>query len=142
MVKELKAAIPNSKSARTPSITRKRVKRLVALRLPPLPCSRCWEEISDWPAWPDSCVFFFMLVSARIPLCFSQRRKRRSFQQNFRFLTAQKEEVGVGLRHSGSPERDGLPTSTFPTEWSRFQTRTPCLGKTLSVESNAPCSAC
>ena len=32
---------------------------------------------------------------------------RLSFQQHFQFLTAQQEERGVGLRHSGSPERDG-----------------------------------
>jgi hypothetical protein len=60
MVKELKAAIPNSKSARTPIIMRKRVKRIVTLRLPHLPRSRCWEEISDWSEQPDSCLFFFI----------------------------------------------------------------------------------
>jgi hypothetical protein len=46
------------------------------------------------------------------------------------------------LRHSGSPERDGSPTGSFPTERSRFQARTPCLGKTFSVDDNALGSAC
>lgn len=59
-VKELKAAIPNSKSARIPLVTRKKVKRIVALCLPPLPRSRCWEKISAWSERPDSCIFFFI----------------------------------------------------------------------------------
>jgi len=44
------------------------------------------------------------------------------------------------LRHSASPERDSSPHGTLPTERSGFPARTPCRGKTFSVDHNAPCS--
>ncbi len=50
--------------------------------------------------------------------------------------------VECRLRHSAPAERDGSPTGSFPTERSGFQARTPCLGKTFSVDTNAPCPAC
>jgi hypothetical protein len=59
-VRELKVAIPNSTSARIPIVTRKKVKREVALCLTSLPRSRCWEKILAWSKRPDPCLFFFI----------------------------------------------------------------------------------
>jgi hypothetical protein len=59
-MRELKVAIPNSTSARIPTVTRKKVKRVVAFCLTSLPRWRCWEEISAWSKQPDPCLFFFI----------------------------------------------------------------------------------
>src|ERR1700693_2429254 len=73
-------------------------------------------------------------TQARIPLGFSQRRKRRSFP----LLPHSKRMDRCRLRHFPLARREtGRLHGTFPTEWPGFHPRMPWMGKTLVVDQRS-----
>ena len=60
----------------------------------------------------------------------------------FPFSVCTKRRDPCRLRHSGSPERDGLPTGSFTTEWPGSRQEVHAWVKHSWSTHNAPCPAC
>ena len=60
----------------------------------------------------------------------------------FPLFTGSRRRVLWRLRHSGSPERDGSPPGSFPTEWPGSRQEVHAWVKHSWSTNNVPCSAC